>query len=65
MQIREGFMSKRIVSSERRIRLCGILDGFVAMEVVNRLRDRGNREIVLDFLGVEGFEAFSVEVLLR
>ncbi|MFQ5828941.1 MAG: STAS domain-containing protein [Candidatus Methylomirabilia bacterium] len=58
-------MSKHIVFSEGRIRLCGILDGSLAMEVVNRLRDQGNREIVLDFSEVEGFEAFGVEVLLR
>ncbi|MFQ5945574.1 MAG: STAS domain-containing protein [Anaerolineae bacterium] len=58
-------MPQRIVSTEGRIRLSGILDGSRAMEVVNRLRGQRDEEILLDFSEVEGFEAFGVEVLVR
>ena len=47
-----------------RVRLSGILDGSSAMALARRLGGVGD-ETLIDFSGVEGFEAFGVEVLLR
>jgi anti-anti-sigma regulatory factor len=48
-----------------RIHLSGVFDGSRAMELMNYLRREHVAEIVVDFSGVERFEAFGVEVLLR
>lgn len=56
--------SGRVESAKGLVRLSGILDGSSAMELAHRLRE-AREETFVDFSGVEGFEAFGVEVLLQ